>query len=410
MIKSITSVKLNGKRVLMRAGFDVPLKQTKEKENFVVADDNRIKDALPTINYLIKEKAKIVIIAHLGRPKGTWMMEKSLWPVAEDLGRLLNRKVVRVTDRLPNDVNHCVYFLTSNILEKDYSGLVGKLKQGDILFLENLRFYKEEEANDSKFIDALANYAEVYVNDAFSVAHRKEASTYGVAKKLKSYAGVSLANEIKALNKVLKNPPQPLVVIMGGAKIADKVDTIHALAKHAEHVLIGGAIANAFISAKGYEIGKSKVAEVPLAKELMRNYGEKLILPIDVVVAKNDQDKPRVARLDKIQATDSIYDIGPKSITKFAEYMKKAKTLVWNGPMGLIEIDRYAYGSKALAQVFAERSKGKAFGVVGGGETGEVVDMAKVSQFIDHVSTGGGAMLEYLAGKKLPGIEVLNQK
>ncbi len=409
MIKSITSVKLNGKRVLLRAGFDVPLKQTKEKEHWIVADDNRIKDTLPTLKYLIKEGAKIIIGAHLGRPKGQWVMEKSLWPVAQDLGRLLDRKVVRVKDKLPTYPVSSIYFLESNITEKDYSALTKKLKDGDILVLENLRFYEGEEANDSNFIDVLASFAEVYANDAFSVAHRKEASTYGVAQKLKSYAGVSLMGEITALNKILKNPNKPMIVIIGGAKIADKVDTINSLAQHAEHVLIGGAVANAFIAAKGYSIGKSKVAEIPLAKELLRNYKEKIVLPIDVVVAKSETDRPRVATLEKILATDMIYDIGPKTITKFAELIKTAKTLVWNGPMGLIEVEKFAYGSKALAQVFAERSKGKAFGVTGGGETGEVVDMAKVSQFIDHVSTGGGAMLEYLAGKKLPGIQVLDK-
>jgi phosphoglycerate kinase len=410
MIKSVTSVKVTGRRVVMRAGFDVPLKQSREKETFEVADENRIKDALPTIEYLIKQKAKIVIISHLGRPKGEWVKEKSMWPVAHDLARLLKRKAVKVSGKLPTyNIPH-IYFFESDITKKDYSGLVKKLKEGDILFLENMRFYKGEEDNDKDFVETLAAYGEVYVNDAFSVAHRKEASTYGVAQKLKPYAGVSLLNEIKALDRVLKNPQKPMVVVMGGAKIADKVDTIHALAKHAQYVCIGGAIANAFIAAKGYEIGKSKVAEVPLAKELMRDYKSKIVLPVDVVVAKNPKDHARVVPLDKIRSDDCIYDIGPKTVSKFSELIKEGKTLVWNGPMGLIEEPKFTFGSKAIAHIFAWRAKGPAFGVVGGGESVEVVHMAKVAEFIDHVSTGGGAMLEYLGGKTLPGIKVLDHK
>jgi phosphoglycerate kinase len=394
----------------MRAGFDVPLKQTKEKEIYIVADDNRIKDALPTLKYLIKEKAVITIMAHLGRPDGKWLMEKSMWPVAQDLGRLLKYKVVRVSGKLPAyNVPH-VYFLESDITKKDYSALTKKMKPGDILFLENLRFYPGEQENDPSFVKTLAAYGDLFVSDAFSVAHRKEASTFGVAKLLKSYAGVSLMREIVNLNKVLKNPRKPMVVIMGGAKIADKIDTINNLAQNAENVLIGGAIANAFISAQGYEIGKSKVAEVPLAKELLRNYKDKLVLPLDVVVAKDDSSPSRAVTLDKIRPEECIFDIGPKTVTLFAEFIKKGKTLVWNGPMGKIETPKFQFGSKAVAQAFASRSKSAAFGVVGGGETVEAVDMAKIAEFIDHVSTGGGAMLEYLGGKKLPGIEVLNQK
>jgi phosphoglycerate kinase len=410
MIKAISSVKINGRRVLMRAGFDVPLKQTKEKENFVVADDNRIKDALPTLKYLIKEGAVITIMAHLGRPDGKWLTEKSLWPVAQELGKLLKRKVVRVSTKLPTyNIPH-IYFLESDIAKKDYSALTKKMRPGDILFLENLRFYPGEQANDPSFARILAAYGDLFVNDAFSVAHRKEASTYGVARLLKPYAGVSLMREIVNLDKVLKKPAKPMVVIMGGAKIADKIDTINNLAVNAEHVLIGGAIANAFIKAMGYEIGQSKVAEVPLAKELLRNYKEKLILPVDVVVAKDETSASRAVALDQIRPNECIFDIGPKTVTRFAEYIKQAKTLVWNGPMGKIETPKFQFGSKAVAEVFASRSKRAAFGVVGGGETVQAVDMAKVAEFIDHVSTGGGAMLEYLGGKKLPGLEVLNQR
>ncbi|HYE22183.1 MAG TPA: phosphoglycerate kinase [Verrucomicrobiae bacterium] len=407
MLKAVNQVKLDQKRVILRAGFDVPLKQTKEKEHFVVADDSRVKDALPTINYLIDSKSKIVIIAHLGRPEGKWDLSKSLWPVADDLARLLNRKAVRVSSKLPNYNLPHVYFLESDITQKDYSSLTKKLKPGDILFLENLRFYPGEEQNDDGFAKTLSSFGEIYVNDAFSVAHRKAASTHGLTLKLKSYAGISLMKEITALSKILKNPAEPMVVVMGGAKISDKIDTINNLAKRAEKVLVGGIIANAFIKAKGYDIGASKVAEVDLAKELLRNYGDKIVLPTDLVVAKNPEEHSRVATLDKILPYESIFDIGPKTVTKFSKIIESAKTLVWNGPMGKFEVAKYSFGSKALAQAFASRSKGPAFGVVGGGETLEAIEMAKVGEFIDHLSTGGGAMLEFLSGKKLPAIKAL---
>lgn len=408
MIKSITSVKVKGKRVIVRAGFDVVLETTKESEEPKVVDDTRIKDILPTLRYLREQKAKIIIISHMQRPDG-WDETKSMWPVAEDLARLLNYKVVKITDKLPSyDVPH-IYFLTSDVTKKDYSALSKKLKAEDILFLENMRFYKGEGSNDQKFAKTLAKFGDVYVNDAFSMAHRTETSTCGVAELLPHYAGVSLMKEIQALGKILRAPAQPFVLLMGGAKVVDKAETIHNLAKHANYILVGGALGSSFLAAAGYDVGKSKIADVPLAKELLRNYKSKIILPVDVVVAKSLGDQARAVDIGKVRANEMMFDIGPKTILKFSQYIKAAKTLVWNGPMGVIEEKKFSSGSAALASVFASRSLGPAYGVIGGGETIEVVDRAKVAEFIDHVSTGGGAMLDFLAGKKLPGLTVLEK-
>lgn len=406
MIKSITSVKVTGRRVIVRVGFDVPIKKNIHTEKFEVVDDARIKDALPTIKHLIKEGAKIVLVSHLDRPSG-WESGKSLFPTAEKLAELLDTKVVMVSDNLPQYPVRHIYFLQSDITKHDYSFLTNQLKPGDILFLENIRFYPGEEQNDSSFIDTLADYGDLYVNEAFSVSHRMEASTYGVALKLKAYAGLSFIKEIQSLNKVLQNPQKPLVILMGGVKISDKVATIHNLAKHASHILVGGALANSFLKARGYNVGESKSVDVHNALELERNFKEKIILPLDVVVANSPADQASVRLVSQIRKNEIIYDIGPQTITKFAEYIRMAKTIVWNGPMGLIEVPKFAFGSKSLAQVFAARARGKAYGIAGGGETEEVIDSAKVSEFIDHVSTGGGAMLEFLAGKKLPGIRAL---
>lgn len=389
MIKSITSVKVTGRRVILRAGFDVPLEVAGDKVQ--VADDARIKDILPTLNHLIKGKAKIVIVAHLGRPKG-WEKEKSLLPVANRLGELVKSKII---------------FLADDITKQDFSKMSLDLKEGEILFLENIRFYPEEEANDEDFARSLAAFGEVYVNDAFSVSHRKEVSTFGLAKLLPCYAGLGLTKEISALKKILHNPIHPFVVIFGGAKGTDKIGMLNHLGTSAQHILIGGGVANTFLQALGYEIGKSKASDPSMAKEVLRHFKQKIVLPVDVVVAANPDSVPEVVKIDKVRSDQMILDIGPQSVKKFAAIIKQAQTLVWNGPMGLIEKPKFANGSKALAQIFASRSKGQAYGVIGGGETIEVFDQAQVAEFVDHVSTGGGAMLEFLAGKQLPGIKVL---
>lgn len=409
MIKPITSVKLRGRRVLLRVGFDVPLEQNKSGD-FLVVDSTRIEAAIPTIAYLVGQRAKIVIISHLGRPDGSWVMEKSLLPAAKRLAEMLDRKLVVVKDHLPSyKVSSHVFFLDEDITVTDCSDLSRDLAEGEILFLENLRFYAGEENNDAAFARDLAKFGDVYVDDAFSVAHRKAASNYGVAQKLPSYAGVTFLQEMSALNKAIKKPEEPLISIMGGAKISDKIDTINFLAPRSHKILIGGAIANSFLKASGYEIGHSKAAEIPLAKELLRHFKDKIVLPVDLVVAKNEDGPARATTPDKVKSNEMIFDIGPETVRKFSKYIKEAKTLIWNGPLGLIEKKKFSFGSMAIAQTFASRTKGRAYGVVGGGESLEVVARAQVGQFIDHVSTGGGAMLEYMAGKSLPGIKVLDK-
>jgi phosphoglycerate kinase len=413
MIKIITSVKIAGRRVIVRAGFDVPLKEARggraDGGNWEVADDTRIRDILPTLNYLIEQKARIVIVSHLSRPEG-WDENRSMWPVAEKLGEILNYKVVKISEKLPDYSVPCIYFLPEDITKGKYADLSKKLPPGSVLFLENIRFYPQEKGNDEKFAKLLASFADIYVNDAFSVAHRSEVSTVGLTRILPSYAGVSLAKEIVALNKLLKNPKHPMVLLLGGAKIADKVETLNHLAPHLDHILIGGAIATTFFKAMGYSVGKSKVSDVGPAKQLLRDYRSKILLPVDVVVATAPDEKPVLVKTDKVRASQAIYDIGPETIRKFAPIIKSAKTLVWNGPFGMIEEPKFTFGSKSIAHVFASRCKGKAYGVIGGGETIEVVNQAKVTEFIDHVSTGGGAMLEFLAGKKLPAIKALESK
>ena len=406
MIKSITSVKVSGKRVLVRAGFDVQLETNPHTEQLQVVDDTRIRDILPTLKYLIDQQAKIVLVSHLGRPEG-WDTSKTMWPVAEKLAELINYKVTKVRDKLPDyDVPH-IYFYESDITKKNSAKISQSLKNGEILFLENIRFYPGEKANDDKFVNALASFGDIYVDDAFSVVHRKEASTYGVAEKLPHYAGVSLLKEIQSLHKVMNNPHQPFVLIMGGAKVIDKAETITNLAKYAKYILVGGALGNSFLAAFGYDIGKTPVQDVPLARQLLRNYREKIVLPVDVVVAKSEKDHAHSVEVTKVRRDEIMYDVGPKTVLKFSAYIKQAKTLVWNGPMGLIEQKKFSNGSAALATIFAAKSKGSAYGVIGGGETIEVVDRAKVASHIDHISTGGGAMLEFLAGKSLPGIKIL---
>jgi len=388
MIKSIQSVKVTGRRVIVRAGFDVPV------ENGRIMDDTRIRNVLPTLNYLIKEKAKIIIVSHLGRPKG-WDQQFSLASVAERLGELVKAKVT---------------FAADDITKQDLSGMSHDIPDGSILFLENVRFYPSNQDNDEKFAEILAAFGDVFVNDAFSVAHRQEASTFGLAEKLPSYAGINFLKEIEVLGRIIRAPMAPFIFMVGGAKVEDKVEVIEFLSKHVQHVLVGGASANTFLKARGFEVGQSRVSDTQSARHILRNHKDKIILPVDVVVAKDENSEARVVRLDQIQPDDIIYDIGPETIGKYSKYIKTARTLVWNGPFGLFETPKFATGSRALAQVFASRAKGPAFGVIGGGETVELFDQVKASEFVDHISTGGGAMLEFLAGRKLPAIKALESK
>jgi len=386
---------LKGKRVLLRVDFNIPL----GADGHIGQDaDHKLRVSLPTIEHLLKGGAKVIAVSHLGRPKGC--DEKySLAPIARHLGKLLKKKVLFVDDCLEE----------AGAVEKRLK----KLGDGQLALLENIRFYDQEEDNDPEFAARLASLADIFVNDAFAAAHRAHASTAGVTKHLKSYAGLLLEKEIKSLDRALTKPARPFFVLMGGAKISSKLPTLVKMLRVANKVFIGGGMANNFFRAKGYETGRSLVAaeDVRLAKKILKN--KKLVLPEDVLVATSldaAKAKVRVCLPREVKKSEYIVDIGTSSMRHFALELKKAQTLVWNGPVGLFEVKKFSHGSVILGRVIAARSKGKAFGVVGGGETIICLERTGMAEYVDHVSTGGGAMLEYLAGAKLPGIKPLVTK
>ncbi len=389
-VKSLTEIKnLRGKIALVRVDFNVPIKRWK------VTDDWRIIKSLPTIGYLAEKGAKIVLITHLGRPDGKWKRAFSLKPVARHLQKVLGKKVILLKDKVG----------TLSLARK-----VEKIKNGGIAMLENIRFYSGEEENDLKFAKELAGLGDLLINDGFAVCHRAGASISGITKYLPSYAGILLQNEIEVLDGLLKKPKKPLVVLIGGAKIETKVGMIESFLKKADQILIGGAIASVFLVAKGYDTGAFQADEksLEIAKKLLKN--KKIILPVDVVVGNvKNPYSARVVRIlgDKELAdkNNSLVDIGPLTVNAYSNYIKKAQTIVWNGPMGMFEIKEYSHGTMALARLIAARSAGKVLGVIGGGETIEAVRKTKMERYVDWVSTGGGAMLEFLGGNKMPGIE-----
>ena len=386
LLSSIEKVKsLKNKKVLIRVDFNVPI------ENGKVKDDYRIVSALPTLNHLISAGAKVVIMAHLGDPGGKPVPELSLKPVAKRLSQLIKKPV---------------HFVTETVGYKADEE-VKKMMAGDIVFLENLRFNEGESKDDYKFAKRLAAYGDVYVNEAFSVCHRKQASISAIRKILPSYFGLQLVNEVKNLDKILK-PVQPLVVIMGGAKISTKAPIISKIYDSASQVLLGGGLANNFFKHLKLEVGKSLVdsdSEVYVKKFFKgKKIAEKIILPIDVVVCQRNK-KAKVKRIDAVLRSDSIFDIGPETIALYSSYIKTAQTIVWNGPLGKFEEAPYKHGTLAIATAVAARSTGKAFGLVGGGETVEALKQTKMEAYVDFVSTAGGAMLAYLGGDKMPGLK-----
>lgn len=385
--------KLRGKRVMLRVDFNVPLAHGK-----IAGDaDSRILAALPTIDYLRQAGAKIIIVAHLGRPEGR---EKkfSLEPVAKYLSKGLGEKVLFVSENIE--------------AEGKVERALSKLKNGGVAMLENIRFYKGEKENSVFLARRLASFGDLYVDDAFADAHRSHASITGVAAFLPAYAGLLMETEVAQLSKVLGRPKRPFVVMMGGAKVSDKLPTIERMQKIADTVLIGGGMANALLRAKGFKTGRSDVAaaDVKIAKRLLAKKNIKI--PIDVLTATqlNDRAKPIVRTPNDVRRDEYVIDAGVETIRTWAAILKKAKTIVWNGPIGFFEISKFSHGSIALARVIAARSSGSAFGVVGGGETVQCLERTGMAEYVDHVSTGGGAMLEFLAGKKLPGVEVLIKK
>lgn len=395
---------LLGKSVLLRADLDVPREESK------VLDDSRIKAAIPSIDYLFKQGAGLVIISKSGRPKG-WQEEYSLKPIAEYLAKLLSKNFVSTKEYSDQYFNEVVFF-ESDITKEGAVEIVKKLSKKNIVILENLRFYTQEEEPSPAFAKLLASLAEIFVNDAFAMMHRNEASISLLPKYIPSFAGLNVEKELNALNKLLTLQANPFTVIIGGAKISDKVGAIKNLGKSARYILVGGGPANLFFLSQGFEIGKSlcEKEELDVASDLMRNYKGKIVLPVDVVVAKAiDHEQVRVCKPTEVLKDEAILDIGPQTTLLFSKIVKESKKMVWNGPMGLFEEKKFSHGTMSLALIFAARCKGFAYGIVGGGDTLDALNQARLLEQIDFVSTAGGATLEYLAGESLPGLKALGE-
>jgi len=385
-IKSIREVKyLKGKKVLLRADFNVPLNADGSVGR---NEDYRIVKTLPTLKYLIAKGAKVIIMAHLGRPDGKVVEKYRLDPVAKRLSQLLKKKVAK----------------SNQIIGNETEAKIKAMKNGDILMLENVRFDKREEKADKKFARTLAGLGDIYVNDGFAVSHRDQASVSAIQDYLPSYAGFLLEDEIKYLSEALKKPKQPLIVIIGGAKMETKIKVIKNFIKVAKKVLLGGALANTVLHVMGISVGKSALEAkmFPEVKKL-RLIDNKLVVPIDgVMAAKNNAKKGRIDALADIGPDELILDVGPETIKLYEKIISSAKMVLWNGPMGLIENPVFAKGTIALIRILA---KSKAETIVGGGETVEMIRKLKLENKFTFISTGGGAMLEFLEGKKLPGLK-----
>lgn len=396
-MKNIKTCKnLKGKNVLVRVDFNVPIKNKK------ILDNNKIKASLETINFLIKEKAKVLLITHIGRPDGKIVTSLKVDPVISELSKLLNKKVIKIDSKNWN---------LSDKKKTDILKQLEKIKSGSVAMLENIRFSKEEDDEDSILAKELANLGDIFVLDGFSVAHRKSASVTGLSKLLDSYAGFLLEKEVKGLKKIIFDFKLPYTAVLGGIKMETKIPVINSLLKKTDFILIGGGIFNTYLKSLGYKIGDS-VYDQKFTKEIKKIcQNKKIIKPVDVIVADKSLKKYFVVKINKnkkiCKAGEKILDIGPESILLFSKYIKKSNTLVWNGAMGLFEKKPFDVGTKSVARLFASRAKGRAFGVVGGGETLQVINELNLNSEIDLVSTGGGAMLEYIANEKLPGIENL---
>lgn len=378
-MRSVKKAKVRDRRVLVRVDFNVPMKRGK------VADDSRIRAALPTVEWLRRNGAKIILISHLGRPDKK-DKSLSLKPVAKRLSSLLKKNVSFVDD------------CASPSVQKALS----KMRNGDIVLLENLRFYPQEEADDDMFANYLASLADIYVNDAFGVSHRKNASVHAIAKFIPAYAGFLLEKEVDALSALLKNPKKPFVVVLGGAKVSDKIGVIDSLARKADIVLLGGAMSGAFAKALGYEVGKTRIEldSIVAVKRILKADKGKLALPLDVV--GSDGKRVRIFAVNRLPKNFAGLDIGPLTANIYAEVIREAKTVFWNGPMGLFEKKPFDRGSRAVALAMA---KCKGTTVIGGGDT--IACLGDLAKKMSHVSTGGGASLEFLEGRKLPGISII---
>lgn len=392
--KTIEDINVNGKKVLVRCDFNVPLKDG------VITDENRLNGALPTIKYLIENGAKVILCSHLGKPKGEAKPELSLAPVAKRLSEMLNKEVVFAAD--------------DNVVGENAKAAIEKMENGDVVLLQNTRYRKEETKNEENFSKELASLADVYVNDAFGTAHRAHCSTVGAGEFLEERAcGYLIQKELKFLGEAVENPVRPFTAILGGAKVSDKIAVIEQLLEKVDNLIIGGGMAYTFLKAQGYEIGTSLVEEekVEYAKEMMEKAkakGVKLLLPIDNAVADKFADVAPVITEDaNIPEGFMGLDIGPKTIELFKNAIKNAKTVVWNGPLGVTEFSKFEEGTKAIAEALAET---EAVTVIGGGDSAAAVEKFGLADKMTHISTGGGASLEFLEGKVLPGIACLNNK
>jgi phosphoglycerate kinase len=391
--KSIRDVDVKGKRVFCRVDFNVPMKDGK------ITDETRIRAALPTIQYLADHGAKVILASHFGRPKGQVVEEMRLTPVAKRLGELLGKDVIKTDEAYGPEVQ----------------AAIDGMKEGDVLLLENVRFYPGEEKNDAELAKEFAKLADLYVNDAFGAAHRAHASTAGIAEYLPAVSGFLMEKEIEVLGKALSNPDRPFTAIIGGAKVKDKIGVIRNLLEKVDNLIIGGGLAYTFVKAQGYEIGKSLCEDdkLDLAKEFMQIAKEKGVnfyMPVDVVVADDfsENANSKIVDINSIPSDWEAVDIGPKTREIYADVIRKSKLVVWNGPMGVFEIDKFAGGTKAVAEALAESTD--TYSVIGGGDSAAAVEKFGLADKMSHISTGGGASLEFMEGKELPGVVRLNDK
>ena len=391
--KTVRDIDLKGKKVIERCDFNVPL-----LEDGTIRDNTRIVAALPTIKYLLEQNCAVILCSHLGRPKGQVVPEMSLAPVAKELSKQLGQEVLMAKD----------------VIGESAKSLAANLQEGQVMLLENVRFHREETDNDPEFAKELASMAEVFVNDAFGTAHRAHASTEGISHYLPSVSGFLIEKELRFLGDALNNPERPFVAILGGAKVSDKIGVIDSLLEKVDTLMIGGGMAYTFFKAQGYEVGNSlcEPDKCELALNLMKKAeekGVKFLLPIDTKVGKEfkpDTESKTVAWTDIPEGWEG-FDIGEKTIEMFKNELKTAKTVVWNGPLGLFEFDQFAIGTNAIAHALAELD---ATTIIGGGDSAAAVEKAGLADKMTHISTGGGASLEFLEGKKLPGIECLQDK
>lgn len=390
--KTLKDIQVKGKKVFCRVDFNVPM------QDGDVTDDTRIRAALPTINYLSEAGAKVILASHLGRPNGQVVEELRLDPVAKRLSDLTGKVVLKTDSVYGDEVNTAL----------------SQLEDGDILLIENVRFHPGETTNDPKLVEAFAEMADIYVNDAFGTAHRAHASTAGVAEKLPAVAGFLMEKEIAVLTKALEEPERPFTAIIGGAKVKDKIDVIDNFLDKVDYLLVGGGLAYTFIKAKGYDIGKSLLEEdkIELAKEFLQKAEEKgvqFIIPEDTVIADrfSEEADTKIVSIEDMPNDWQGLDIGIKTRETFADIIAKSKLVIWNGPMGVFEMNPFAGGTRAVAKSLAEAD---GFTIIGGGDSASAVEKFGLSDQMDHVSTGGGASLEFMEGKELPGIKALDDK